>query len=140
MPTIYRSMLAEEGKPKIGCSATSLGVRVPPDKNSDVPVDADGTVQPNTGGMSVSPGWRSLPVWRIPRRLRGKIEGASGSPKLFCWRMGTGPFVEDAVAEDLVLKPDSATHGTVQPERPMALSVYQGALANTRDQWVIDAD
>jgi hypothetical protein len=140
MPTIYRSMEKEDGKPKVGNSPTTLGVRVPPDKNADLPVESDGTVRPNTGGMSVAPAWRHLPRWRISRRLRGQIEGASGSPNVFCWRMGSGPFIAERVATHLLLHPDSSAHGTVEPDRQMPLSDYQGALAATRDQWVIDEE
>jgi hypothetical protein len=79
MPFIYRSMLIDGDKPKVGCSATALGVRVAPAKDADLPVGPDGLVLPNTGGMSVAPAWRSLPIFRISKRLRDKIEGASGS-------------------------------------------------------------
>ena len=140
MPLIYRSMCKDGEKPLVGCSASALGCRIPPDPKADLPVGSDGTVQPNTGGMSVSPHWRMLPRWRIPRRLRDKIEGAAGSLNLFCWRMGTGSFVPEPVATGLVLRPDSDTHGTVQPDRQMLLAEYQGALAATRDQWVIDEE
>jgi hypothetical protein len=140
MPVIYRSMLIDGGKPKIGCSAITLGVRVPPSKDADIPVGPDGSVHPNTGGMSVAPAWRSLPIFRISKRLRDKIEGASGSRHVFCWRMGEGAFVAGSVAQGLVLNADSDTHGTVQPNRPMPLIDYQGKLADTRDKWVIDED
>jgi hypothetical protein len=52
--------------------------------------------------------------------------------------MGTGPFVAEPVAAGLQLRPDSETHGTVEPDRPMPLPEYQAALASTREQWVID--
>jgi hypothetical protein len=140
MPLIYRSMQADSGLPAIGNLASALGVRLPPSKDADLPVDADGAVHPNTGGMSVAPSWRCLPPWRISKRLRGKVEGASGSANVFCWRMGAGEFAAERVAPGLQLNPDSDTHGTVEPDRPMPLSEYQGALAATRDQWVIDEE
>ena len=140
MPVIYRSMLIEEKKPKIGSTAITLGVRVPPDKHADIPVESDGTVLPNTGGMSVAPTWRSLPIFRISKRLRDKIEGAAGSREAFCWRTGNGPFLAGTIAPGLVLNPDGATHGTVQPDTPMPLTDYQSNLAATRDQWIIDED
>ncbi len=140
MPVIYRSMLIEDDKPKNGSTATTLGVRVPPDKNADISVEVDGTVLPNTGGMSVAPAWRSLPIFRISRRLRDKIEGAAGSADVFCWRMGNGPFIAGIVASGLVLNPDSMIHGTVQPESAMPLADYQAKLGETRDHWAIDED
>src|SRR6266446_5522215 len=106
MPRIYRSMLADGGKPKVGCSAVMLGVRVPPNKDADLPVESDGTVRPNTGGMSVAPAWRYLPRWRISKRLRDKVEGASGRVDAFCWRMGSGGFDAEELSTGLVLRPD----------------------------------
>ena len=140
MPLIYRSMRADDNKPVVGCSATALGVRAPPAENADIPVEPDGTVRPNTGGMSVAPAWRRLPRWRISRRLRDKVEGAAGSPNVFCWRMGSGSFVAEQVATGLSLRPDSDIPGTVEPGHQMSLPEYQEALAFTRDQWVIDED
>src|SRR5437867_13116235 len=113
MPLIYRSMLREGEKPKVGGTATMLGVRVRPSKDADILVADDGTVVPNTGGMSVAPAWRSLPRHRISKRLRDKIEGATGPQNAFCWRMGSGAFVTAPVASGLVLSPESETHGTV---------------------------
>ncbi len=140
MPLIYRSMRADGGKPVVECSATALGVRVPPSERADLPVDSDGTVCPKTGGMSVAPAWRYLPLWRISRRLRGKVEGATGRLDVFCWRMGSGPFVPERVATGLLLRLDSEKHGIVEPDGPMQLSEYQGALSATRDQWVVDEE
>ena len=140
MPLIYRSMYATGNKPTIGSSATTLGVRVPPSDKADLPVEPDGMVRPNTGGMSVAPAWRDLAVWRISKRLRGKMEGACDSMNIFCWRMGNGPFVPEQVATGLFLRPDSNIHGNVEPDHPMPLSEYQAALAATREQWEIDED
>jgi hypothetical protein len=140
MPVIYRSMLMDGDRPRTGCTAITLGVRVPPDDNADILVQPDGTVVPDTGGMSVAPSWRTLPIFRISRRLRDKIEGATGRQDVYCWRMGNGPFLAGTLASGLVLKPDSAAHGTVEPEKAMPLHHYQAKLAETRDQWVIDED
>jgi len=52
--------------------------------------------------------------------------------------MGSGPFTAEQVAKGLLLRPDSGTHGAVEPDRHVALSEYEDALAATRDQWVID--
>ena len=71
MPLIYRAMRRDfrDGKPLVGDSAATLGVRLPPDKHFDIPVEADGTVMPLTKGMSVAPNWRSLPRHRIQFEL-----------------------------------------------------------------------
>ena len=142
MPLIYRSMLADaDGRPKAGSSAQTLGVRTPPEKKIDLPVDAEGCVSPATGGMSVAPAWRLLPPWRIPKRLRPLSGDATGSDSLVCWRMSEGPFVRGAVSEKLILCPDegeSPTHGVVEPSERMLLAGYQAALDATLDQWVKD--
>jgi hypothetical protein len=139
MPLIYRSMLADGEKPKAGGERGCLGVRVPPDKHADIPVAADGTVAPITGGMSVSPSLASLPFFLIPRRLLPRFPRATGSNQLICWRMGGGSFEGGSVTAGLVLRPDPdkpLQHGFVEPETVMPLDQYQQALAATRDVWV----
>lgn len=79
MPQIDRAMTREGNKPKLGSTARTLGVRVPPACFHDIPVDPDGTVAPRTGGMSVAPAWRALPLHRIPRRLRHLVPWAAGN-------------------------------------------------------------
>jgi hypothetical protein len=138
MPLIFRTMFADGDKPQVGPTASTLGVRVAPAAKTDVAVDADGNVLPRTGGMSVAPAWRVLPDHRIPRRLKAKCPRATGNNKLFCWRMGEGPFVACAVNDDLVLTPDSAAHGSVEPVRKMAVADYEKSLAATQGFWVID--
>jgi len=54
--------------------------------------------------------------------------------------MGSGPFVPERVATGLLLRLDSEKHGIVEPDGPMQLSEYQGALSATRDQWVVDEE
>ena len=144
MPLIYRSMTVDGGKPKVGNTARSLGVRIPPDSHPDIEVDVEGNVHPRTGGMSVARNWRDLETHRIPRRLQDKVRDAVGSNRDACWGMGEGAFVTDTVADGLVLTPDnpssSATHGVVEPDSTMSLHTFQENLVKTRDQWVIDED
>jgi hypothetical protein len=135
MPRIYRSMEGDNQKPRLGASATTLGVR----PEVDIPVDA-GTVHPGTGGMSVSPSLQELPPHRIPERLRSFVPNARGKNTLIVWRMGDGAFAAGPVAERLQLRPDPAgtSHGFVEPEVRMSLSEYQEALHATRDLWEVD--
>ena len=49
-------MVADGGRLKVGASALALGVRMPPNDHPDIAVDAEGKVEPQTGGMSVAPG------------------------------------------------------------------------------------
>lgn len=127
----------------VGPTATTLGVRVPPDLRPDISPNADGVVGPGGGGMSVAPSWRQLPTHRIPARLKDKVPEATGSNQCHCWRMGEGLFLPGEMSADLRLLPDpgvSPRHGVVEPARDMQVPNYQGALAATREQWEIDEE
>jgi hypothetical protein len=126
----------KDGLPHIERSASGLGVRL--DNNTDIDVDPDGTVLMDGKGMSVSPGWRELPLFRIPERLRHIKRGARGSNSTFCFCSGTGPFVQGAFADGLTLEPDSPTHGTIAPSHAVPLADYEAALGATRPDWVED--
>ncbi len=144
MPLVYRAMTRDGDKPKVGASARCLGVRVAdekqPNKKADVTVDDNGMVRPNTGGMSVAPSWRELPLSRIPSRLRDKKPHARGSNRDACWRMGEGTFEAGPVGEKLILRPDSYKHGLIEPSEAMLLDDFQVALAATQDHWSIDEE
>lgn len=130
-------MKSDGVRPVLGESASTLGARVP----TDIPMDADGTVRPATGGMSVSPSLSFLPVRMVPMRLRHLVPGAVGSNSLSVWSMGDGPFVAGGVAPYLQLRPDPENqkgHGFVEPETTMHLEQYQAALADTQDRWTVD--
>jgi hypothetical protein len=143
MPVVFRAMMADGDAPQLGSTAVSLGIRLPPDPHADLVVDENGNVGPGTGGMSVAPEWRLLPVHRIPRRLRSKYPRAAGRSDVKLWRMGDGPFVAGPVAARLLLRPDPKAqqrHGFVEPDARMASVDYQQALADTRDHWQMDED
>ena len=137
MPTIYRSMLNEGGQPQVGAEANMLGARIE-GATQDIPVSHNGMVQPNTGGMSVSPTWREMPYFLVPKRLIDKFPAARGKNSLSIWKMGEGPFQAGSVAAGLTLQPDSPTHGNVEPDQTMPVNDYQQHLANTCQSWVID--
>ena len=85
---VYRAMKRDDdGLPTIEPSAKGLDVR----PGADIDVDQQGNVIPTGKGMSVSPGWRDLPLWRIPKRLRNKVPGAVAPNSTWCFRTGTGP-------------------------------------------------
>jgi hypothetical protein len=138
MPLIYRVMTLDGAGPLVANTARGLGVRVGGGTNTDIPVDSDGKVCPDTGGMSVAPSWRDLPLHRIPRRLKDIVPSAAGSNDDACWRMGNGPFIEAAVADGLVLKPDQPSHANVEPNETMSLARFCDRLASTREHWAID--
>jgi hypothetical protein len=137
-PRIYRAMKIEQGQPKLDNTGKGLGVRVPLDIE---PVD-DVVSPQQAQGMSVTPAPQLLPAHRVRRELRHVVPGAKGPSDIHIWRMGDGPFVTAPVAPDLVLEPDpplqgKVRHGVVAPDRQMPLSVYEAALAATRQRWVL---
>jgi hypothetical protein len=136
MAGVYRSMIAENGKPVIGNNRDMLGVRE--GRNIDIPVRDNGTVDPGTGGLSVAPDWRRQPPHTIPRRLRPLASKARGNNRLSCFRLGTVEFGNTEINESLVLRPSSADHGTIEPKETVQIAEFQIALARTRDSWVID--
>src|SRR4051812_40044130 len=109
MPLIYYSMFPDENGPRIGPTGNTLGARLgPPEEGGDIPVAADGTVAPGTGGMSVTPSLETLPLHRIPKWLRSRIPRARGNNALLVWKMGEGAFEPGPVTADLIFRPDPA--------------------------------
>ena len=88
MPLIYRSMQADGDRPMVGRPKSMLGVKAGSDEHADINPADSGDVHPGSGGMSVAPAWRELPLHRIPRRLRGLCSKARGSNNTQIWRMG----------------------------------------------------
>lgn len=118
---IFRGMKDGGGAPATGPSARTLGAR----PGTDIPVDSAGMVHPNTGGMSVAPSPTALPAHRRPAKF-----GGTGKDPVW----GTSV---DELGPDLKYVPDSPTHGTVQPARPMSVEAYQAALFGTGPSWGI---
>ena len=131
MPRVFRVMRkdAADGKPALG--DRDLGVR----PGIDVDIDALNNVLVNGKGMSVAPNWRNINRHRIPKRLRSIVPGAVGNNNTFCFRTGSGAFVQGAFAHGLTLEPDSATHGNVAPAQVVPLVTYEADIAATRPDW-----
>lgn len=138
-PLVYRAMLRwDDGHPVVGHEANKLGVR----PGVDIHTDDAGLTMLDGSGMSVSPGWRQLPVFRIPKRLRGLFPGAAGADTTSCFRMGSGPFEREEITTRLELIPDEGRppvkHGVIAPTSIVLLPDYQSDLASTRTAWEID--
>lgn len=141
IPRVYRAMkrVVADDLPEVGTvNSSQLGARPGP----DVTVDAAKDVVLDGKGMSVAPAWRDLDYTRIPRRLRPNFLGAAGPNSSACFAHGVGPFQAGAINADLVLAPDAGagpvTHGVVSPSQVMPEAQYNGAIAATRPNWVID--
>ena len=138
MPKIYRGMKQEQGKPALGTTATTLGVRVP----ADIEADANGLVHPGTGGMSVSPSLQDLPGFRVPTRLQAVFPAAEGKDDLFIWSLEIDGFVNGPLTDKLNLRvdPSDSKHGFVEPTVSMSLSDYLNALQMMQDDWSVDEE
>ncbi len=124
---VLRAMKADEdGKPAIGRTARTLGVRTG-GGTQDIAMAASGYVLPETGGVSVSPPPpESLPEHRRP----GEYGGIGRDP---VWELDT-----DELPPELAYRPDPGQpyrHGFIEPAAPMPLERYEAHLHATRDLW-----
>jgi hypothetical protein len=122
--SMFRAMKAEpDGLPKVGRSSRELGIRID-GPIRDLSVGEDGTVEPETGGMSVAlDAAQNLPKPRLPKSL-----GAEGRDPVFSMRRG-------AVPETLTLRVDRYPHTLVEPIRRCLLAEFEADLASTRSFW-----
>jgi hypothetical protein len=77
----------------------------------------------------------------IPERLKSFVPRARGKNDLVCWSLGEGDFESTPLDDHLELRVDQGhppMHGVVEPRFEMPIDHFQGALAQTRDLWVID--
>ncbi len=104
-------------------SARTLGAR----PNIDIPLNEDGSVKPETEGMSVSPPPpEHLPPYRRPPEF-------GGTSKDSLWELDT-----NLLPDELVYRPDPDApdqHGFIEPAYPMPFEQYQQALRKTRNLW-----
>jgi hypothetical protein len=124
----YRVMIpGDDGLPKIGRSASTLGVRVEGrDRRPDI-APKHGRVKPGCGGMSVTPDdWHGIYF----AFLENAID--DGEPdEVWCLQHGS-------LGVDLMFRADPAkpdTHGFIEPAREMSLEEYESALEATRPHW-----
>ena len=122
--TMYRAMKEDlRGKPLAGRTARTLGVRVAGPR-ADISPDADGMVQPGTGGMSVAMNdLRKLPKFRLPQ-----IFGGDGRDPVFAMEANSLP-------ELLNLRPVNMPHALVEPRTSCQFLLYEQALHKTRPFW-----
>lgn len=111
--------LTDEELPQQGTGMTSLGVRV-----RDLHPRLDGTVDPQEGGVSVSPeGYEHLPraaavVLKNKKGVIFMLETENLSKNL--------TFRED---------PLNKSHGFIEPTHPMKFEAYQNAVQATSERW-----
>lgn len=120
---IFRPMRpAEDDKPEVGRSLSTLGVR----PGHDLPVDDTGGVAPGTGGMSVTPDRvEDLPPTLLPRAL-----GGEGRHPLFV-------VAVDQLPATLTVRVDKPTHANVEPAARSSFEAYELEVQKTRTSWEI---
>jgi hypothetical protein len=121
---MFRAMKEDrEGRPILGRSAYALGVRVEGDRR-DIELIDGRTVQPGTGGMSVSlDSYKNLHKYRLPRAL-----GGDGRHPAFVMQ-------SDNLPHSLSLRIDQYPHALVEPSVPADFEEYERALHGTRRYW-----
>jgi hypothetical protein len=126
MEYIYRSMAEENGMPKLGSSATTLGVR----PGIDIDVDEAGMVhRPDfknqmKNGTSASPSVAALPDFALPPEFGG------ANRKTRIWRIRTHDLGPHLVAEQ-----DGSSHISIGPARTTGFSDYVKAIQDTAPDW-----
>lgn len=108
--------------PKLGQSARELGVR----PNVDIPIDAQGYVHPQTGGMSVTvDDVMYLPAHRRPPNFNG-----TGKDPVFSIKKEKLPKTLTARQQG------SLHHYLIEPGDTCTLTQYELNLSSTRPNWV----
>jgi hypothetical protein len=120
---LYRAMIQDsDNRPEVGPSARKLGVR----PFLDIAPDEDYFVDPDTGGMSVSP---DTPA-HLPDHRRPRTHGGTGDDPLWA-------IHDHQLVEGLEYRPDGnrVDHGFIEPKYRMRFDEYEDLLASTRDDW-----
>lgn len=118
----------EDGRPQVGDTARTLGVRVE-GKRPDVVVAASGVVLSERGGMSVSP----PPPENLQEHRRPEEYGGIGKDPV--WEIET-----DSLPSGLTYRQDlkdPEIHGFIEPTEPMQLDVYKALLNETKGRWEV---
>jgi hypothetical protein len=111
--------VAPDGRPEIGPTARTLGVR----PKIDILV-LNGIVKPLSGGLSVAPDTPD----HLPDHRRPISRGGTGKDPI--WSIDL-----DAIGSDLQFRQDRPDHGLIEPAQPMSIDDFQEALARTAGDW-----
>ena len=127
---IYRAMVEENGMPRLGASAATLGIR----KGKDIVTDqADRVHRPaflprGKNGLSCSCTIESLPSFTLP-----VIWGGS-NPKTVVWRIEETDLTTELIAQDDAI-PGKNRHISIGPATTMAYDDFVRAIEATRTMW-----
>lgn len=121
---MFRAMKADrDGYPATGPSSRALGVRID-GPSRDILIAPDGTVSPETGGMSVAlDAARNLPKHRLPKSL-----GGEGRDPVFKMSFA-------ALPASLSVRLGRYPHAFVEPAVVCLFDQYEKNLWGTRRSW-----
>jgi hypothetical protein len=127
---IYRAMIEEHGMPKLGATATSLGIRmgkdIVPDKASMVHRPAFNPGGKN--GLSCSRTIQSLPLFALPREWGG------ANDRTVVWRIDEADLGPDLIAQDDAI-PGRNRHVSIGPSQTLLYDEFVRAIEATRPRW-----
>lgn len=129
MANLFRAMKKDlDSKPLCGLNSGNLGVRTS-GNFQDIPIDNQGTVHPQTGGLSVTPdNPDTLPAHLIPYS-----RGGGGNKPVFM-------IENSSLSSDLFFRRDPKNphnHGFIEPSISMQIETYQETLCATRSFWKV---
>ncbi len=114
---VYRRMKTQsDGQPEPGMSMRTLGIRA-----RDLHPRIDGTVDPQQGGLSVSP-----TIETLPRAANIKADPI--------FELDTNNLSEELAYREDPYKPGE--HGFIEPTYPMKYEYYQRLLHRSRELWI----
>jgi len=127
---IYRAMVEENGLPRLGTTATSLGIRkgvdIIPDQNGMVDIPNFQPGEPN--GLSCSPLIQSLPRFVLP------VEWGGLNKKTVVWRIEPDELGFELLAKEDTM-PGKNRHISIGPGGRMTFDDFVRAIEATRQKW-----
>jgi hypothetical protein len=126
MEFLYRAMADDQGRPKLGSSATTLGVR----KGKDIDIDDTGEVSlPDfsrgaRNGMSCAPTVADLPDFSLPEAWGG------ANRRSRIWRIPPAKL-----GPELVAGVDKPGHVSIGPAYRISFAEFVAAIERTAEFW-----
>lgn len=129
--SIYRAMAEERGMPRLGASATGLGIR----KGKDlIPDSADMVHRPdfdpgNANGLSCAPTISDLPHFLLP------VDWGGANKHTVVWQIALADLGPELIAEEDSAPGFRRRHLSIGPAASMPFDDYVIAIEATRCKW-----